>query len=192
VRWSAKGVRSFTSAGGNAETAAKVNPIAAGPCVTVDATDDPGAATYRLRPASGAGFTLLGAPTVIARLAVRGTFAQVAARLWDVAPDGTQTLVTQSLYRPRLDNRNRQVFQLHPNGWHFAAGHVPKLELLGQSVPYGRTSTGTFKVKVSQLQVRLPVHETPDEDAVRTPAKALRPPKKAEKLDTGPRRGKAS
>ena len=25
----------------------------------------------------------------------------------------------------------RQVFQLHPNGWHFAAGHVAKLELLG-------------------------------------------------------------
>ena len=35
-----------------------------------------------------------------------------------------------------------QVFQLHPGAWHFAAGHVPKLELLGQDSPYVRTSNG--------------------------------------------------
>ena len=34
-----------------------------------------------------------------------GRFAQVAARLWDVAPDGTQTLVSHGIYRPRTEKR---------------------------------------------------------------------------------------
>ena len=32
------------------------------------------------------------------------------------------------------------VFQLHPQGYHFAAGHVAKLELLPSDLPYGRFS----------------------------------------------------
>jgi hypothetical protein len=53
------------------------------------------------------------------------------------------------------------VFQLHPGAWHFAAGHIPKLELLGQDSPYVRTSNGQFSISVSDLQLRLPVHEAP-------------------------------
>ena len=54
-----------------------------------------------------------------------------------------------------------QVFQLHPGAWHFAAGHIAKLELLGQDSPYVRTSNGQFSISVSDLQLRLPVHEVP-------------------------------
>jgi hypothetical protein len=53
------------------------------------------------------------------------------------------------------------VFQLHPGAWHFAAGHIPKLELLGQDSPYVRTPNGQFSISVSDLQLRLPVHEAP-------------------------------
>ena len=53
------------------------------------------------------------------------------------------------------------MFQLHPGAWHFAAGHIPKLELLGQDCPYVRTSNGQFSISVSDLQLRLPVHEVP-------------------------------
>ena len=53
------------------------------------------------------------------------------------------------------------MFQLHPGAWHFAAGHIPKLELLGQDSPYVRTSNGQFSISVSDLQLRLPVHEAP-------------------------------
>jgi hypothetical protein len=55
----------------------------------------------------------------------------------------------------------RQVFQLNPNGWTFAAGHVPKLELLPDDSPYGRASPGQKPVTVSNLELRLPVLETP-------------------------------
>jgi hypothetical protein len=156
--------KTFNSAGGSSANASAVDPVGGGAtsCRTVTSSaDDPGAATYRLPVVTGGGYTLMGSPTVIADLTVTGAFAQVAGRLWDVAPSGSQTLVAQSLYRPRTDNRGPQVFQLHANGWHFAAGHVPKLELLGQSSPYGRPSNGTFTVTASNVELRLPTLEPP-------------------------------
>jgi hypothetical protein len=169
VRYESRATQRFDQAAGKPENAAATNPFGGGPCRTVAADDDPQAATYRLPPADGDGYTLLGAPTVIADLAATGPNAQIAARLWDVAPDGTQTLVAQSLYRPRSDNAGPQVFQLHPNAWRFAGGHVPKLELLGQSAPYGRPSNGVFTVTVSALELVLPVREAPGGKVLRTP-----------------------
>ena len=112
---------------------------------------------------TGSGYTLLGAPTVTADLGVTGEFAYVAARLLDVDPvANTKTLVARGLYRPDPDAPNgRQTFQLHANGWHFASGHVPRLELLGRDAPYARPSNGTFSIAVSGLELRLPVHEAP-------------------------------
>lgn len=166
--------RSFDSTGGDPAVAAALDPLRGPPCRTVDATDDPNAATYRLPAAVGDGYTLLGAPTVLTDLAVRGRYPEIAARLWDVAPDGTQTLVAHDLYRPR-DDHHRDVFQLHPNAWHFRAGHVAKLELLGQSAPYGRASNGSFTVTVRRLELRLPVREAPDGDPIRGPATPVLP-----------------
>ena len=57
--------------------------------------------------------------------------------------------------------RRRRSFQLHPGAWHFAAGHIPKLELLSQDSPYVRTSNGQFSISVSDLRLRPPVHEVP-------------------------------
>jgi hypothetical protein len=47
--------------------------------------------------------------------------------------------------------------------WHFAAGHVPKLELLGRDsgrapADYTRPSNRVFSISVSNLQLHLPVH----------------------------------
>jgi X-Pro dipeptidyl-peptidase (S15 family) len=175
----------FDQRGGDPDVSSLLNPLVGGPCRTAPAVDDANSATYRLPAATGLGYTLLGAPTVIADLEVSGSFAQVAARLWDVAPDGTQTLVSHALYRPRSDNAGPQVFQLHPNGWRFAGGHVPKLELLGQSPPYGREASGAFTVTVKRLELRLPVAELPGGDAVEEPAPAVLPPDTPEPGDTG-------
>jgi hypothetical protein len=168
-RWSGQGrgtvrlrgaePQSIDSAAGNAFTASRVDPLGAGSsCVTVPASRDPGTAVYRLSRARGDGYTLLGSPTVVAKLDVSGEFPQVATRLWDVAPDGTQTFVTRGLYRPR-DGTGREVFQLHPNGWHFEAGHTAKLELLGRDPPYARPSNGSFEVTVRDLVLRLPTRQ---------------------------------
>ena len=126
MRFTAAEPQSFTSAGGDPAVAQAFDPIAGGgACATTDGADEAGTANYRLPPAGGAGFTLMGAPTVQADMAVTGEFPEVAARLLDVGPDGKQTLVARTVYRPDTE-QPRQVFQLHPNGWHFAAEHVPE------------------------------------------------------------------
>jgi hypothetical protein len=165
VRHSFAGQQTILSVPGNPAVGAAIDPIAGGgtDCATTSAAPEPGTATYELPPAKGRGYTLLGAPTISASLAVSGTpgAAQIAGRLWDVAPGGgSQTLVARGLMRPTADGS--YVWQLNANGWRFAAGHVGKLELLGEDPPYARPSNGNFSVAVSGLQLRLPVRDRPD------------------------------
>ena len=155
--------QTVASTGGDPSVAAAIDPVAGGGdgCVTTPSATAPGTAVYRLRPAARAQ-TLLGAPTLIAGLRVSGEApenTQVAARLWDVAPGGRQTLVARSFYRPR---QGRNVWQLHPAAWTFARGHIAKLELLGNDAPFGRPSNGDFEIEVRRLQLRLPVRRRPD------------------------------
>ena len=162
--------RSVTNGGGDPNVARAIDPVAAGnnPCATTASGDEPGTINYRLPPAAGPGYTLMGSPTVIADIAATGASPQLVARLWDVGADGQQTLVARTVYRPGASGR--QVFQLHPSGWRFAPEHFAKLQLLGRDPPYARPSNGAFSVTVKNLELRLPVVEKPGAVSVRTPA----------------------
>jgi predicted acyl esterase len=149
-----------------------------GACATAAGADQSGVATYRLPAATGAGYTLMGSPTVIADINSVGPNSQLAARLLDVAPDGNERLIARALYRPDVNSGatpTRQIFQLHPDGWRVEPGHVVKLELLPNDSPYGRTSNGQQAVVVSNLQLRLPVLEKPN-GAIKSPAPLVVPP----------------
>jgi hypothetical protein len=172
VRLRSAAAQTVVSAAGDPTVSAAIDPIGGqGACATTSAADEPGTANYRLPAATGAGYTLLGSPTVVADLKVTGTFPALAERLWDVGPDGRQTPVARGLYRPSGDGR--VVFQLHPGAWRFAAGHVPKLQLLARDTPYSRASNGTFAVAVSNLELRVPVHDAPGGQVVRPAAPVL-------------------
>jgi hypothetical protein len=176
VRFGDVAPRTIDEASGDEAVGAAIGPLGGGPCREIDAADDVTAATYRFDAATGEGYTLMGSPTIIARMAVSGVeYAQVNGRLWDVAPDGTQALVTHAVYRPRGDDPGPQVFQLHPNGWEFAPGHAPKLELVGRSVPSSQASAGPFSVTISDLELRLPVLEAPDGAVVLEPSAPVLP-----------------
>jgi hypothetical protein len=162
VKYASSAPRTISSGGGDPAVGAAIDPVLGGgnACATTPADTQPGTATYRLPAAVGGGYTLLGAPRVTARLRVSGRpeDQQIAARLWDVAPDGeTQTLVARGLYRPT--SARSQSFELFANGWRFAAGHVPKLELLGNDAPFGRPSSRPFEIGVERVDLRLPVRE---------------------------------
>jgi len=164
VRRSWSSPQTVQSSGGDPAVAAAIDPVTGGgnDCAPTSAADEPGTASWSLPAARAPGYTLLGAPTIVARLSLSGAtdVAQVAARLWDVAPDdGSQTLVARGLYRPT--GRGTEVWQLHANGWRFAPGHVAKLELSGADAPYARPSNGMFDVTVERLELRLPVRERP-------------------------------
>ena len=154
------------------------DPISgSGACATGSASDQPGLANYRLDPAPAGGFTLMGSPTIVADLLSAGPNSQLAARLLDVDPgSGQQTLVARGLYRPLTGTEaSRQVFQLHPNGYHFAEGHVAKLELLPNDFPYSRKSNGQAPITVANLELRLPVLEAPGTAGAEAPAPKVVP-----------------
>lgn len=177
VDFSSSGTQSLLSSGGDPSVAKAFDPVAGGgACATAPASDESGVATYRLPAATGSGYTLLGSPTVIANLTATGSYPQIDARLLDVDPTtNTETLVARGLYRlDPSDPNGVQVFQLHPGAWHFAAGHIPKLELLGEDPPYGRPNNEPFSIAVSDLELRLPVHEAPG--AAGGAVQAPRPP----------------
>jgi dienelactone hydrolase len=167
VRFQDAGSKTISAAGGSSDVDATFDPVAGdGACATASGSDLSGVASYRLPAATGSGYTLMGSPTVVATIASPVANSELAARLLDVAPDGTETLVDRQLYRPQVGTV-RQVFQLHPSGHLFAAGHVAKLELLPRDAGgsdlsnYGRPANGQGEITVSNLDLRLPVLEGP-------------------------------
>jgi predicted acyl esterase len=143
---------------GDPTIGAAFDPIAgSGACATASGADQPGAATYRLPVPSG-GFTLLGSPTITANLATTTADSELAARLLDVLPDGSERLVARGLLRPGHGGSG-VVFQLHPQGYRFADGHTVKLELLPSDAPYSRPSNLQGPVTVSNLELKLPARE---------------------------------
>jgi hypothetical protein len=136
-------------------------------------------ANYRFDAAPAGGYTLMGAPTIVADINSVSPTAQISARLFDLAPGGgDETLIARGIYRPEINTgaaTTRQVFQLHPNGWKVQAGHVVKLELMPSDAPYDRPSNGQLPVNISNLELRLPVLESPGTGVVQYPAAKVLP-----------------
>ncbi len=187
IRFSSAAPQTILPTAGSAAINAPFDPLTGpGACATSPSADQANTATYRLNAAPAGGFTLLGSPTIIADITSPGSDSQVAARLLDVdTSTNTQTLVARGLWRPAITSTpERQVFQLHANGWHFAAGHVAKLELLPNdynttaSNSYGRFSNNQQNVTIQNLELRLPVREAPDSlgGLVEDPAVKVVPP----------------
>jgi len=172
-------------------------PLPAGTaCAPANGAREPGTVNFETDPAPAGGYTVMGASTVVARFDVAGDTSQVAARLVDVSPDGSEkTLVSRGLWRPA--GSGFQVFQLHANGWKVEQGHVLRLELLprdsGQATPnglfnnYGRPSNGQQPVGVSYVDLRIPVLESPGAlgGLVKAPAPRVLPDRPGVELARG-------
>ncbi|MFN8111779.1 MAG: alpha/beta fold hydrolase [Solirubrobacterales bacterium] len=160
------------AAGGDTAVGGAFNPLTGGTtaCTTASGAKETGTANYEFPAAPAGGYTVMGATTVIADITLPGDNSQIAARLVDVSPDGTtKTLIERGLWRP--ENSGYQVFQLFANGWKVEEGHVLRLELLprdsGQTTPggflnnYGRPSNGQQSATIGEIDVRVPVLESP-------------------------------
>ena len=182
IRLDSAAPQTIVPGSGDPTAATTFDPILAerasqGPCGSASATDQTGVANYRLGAAPAGGFTLMGSPTIVADLESAGPESELAARLLDVSPAGTETLIARGLYRP-TPGSGQVVFQLHPQGYHFAAGDVAKLELLPSDSPYARASNAQLPITVSNLELRLPVIEQPGSlgGLVQSPAPKVVPP----------------
>jgi predicted acyl esterase len=165
VRLTSAPAKTIQPGAGDFAVSITFDPISSGnACATTSGSDIAGTASYRTAAVPAGGYTLMGSPTVVADIASAGSNSQIAARLLDIDPaSNMETLVARGLWRPAISGSAvNQVFQFHPNGYKFAAGHIVKLELLPNDNPsYGRVSNGQANVTVSNMELRLPVLESP-------------------------------
>jgi hypothetical protein len=156
ITFGSPGAQLFTSAGGNATIAAEFDPIGGttDACKSVKAETEPNTANYTM---VSPGFTLMGIPTVKATIKTIGPFGELVSRLWDVR-NGEQRLISRGVYRLTESQAGTITFQLHGNGYEFAAGDTVKLQLLGRDAPYYRASNGTFSIEAQNVTVSLPTH----------------------------------
>ena len=177
IRFQSPAAQTIVPGSGDPTAGTSFDPIAgSGACASTSGTDQTGVANYRLPATPSGGFTLLGSPTIIADIATTGADSELAARLVDVSPAGTETLIARGLLRPGAGGH--MVFQLHPQAFRFGAGDVPKLELLPADAPYARPSNAELPITVSGLELRLPVHDPPGSlgGLVGTPLPPVVPP----------------
>jgi len=128
------------------------------PCRVV-AAGTPLNAISSLGPARSRAFTLVGMPRVTVDFAHAGPDGQLAARLWDVAPDGRRILVSRGVYRVTLGQTGRYSFQLDGSQWRFAPGHRPRIDLLSTDSPYARPSNLISTTTATRVAVSLPTAE---------------------------------
>ena len=164
-------------------------------CGRVRGAVEAGTVVFDTRPAPRPGYTLLGAPTVIAKVSVaNGPNSQIMARLVDLDRTGRKSLVARGSWRPRASGF--QVFQLHPAAWKVEPGHRLRLELLprdavrdspGGLVNYARPSNFQMPVTIRDPELRIPVLERPGSlrGLVRRPAPKVLPARRGAALARG-------
>ncbi len=148
------------------------------PCVALPEEEvaNEHAVEYSTGPIPAGGVTLMGSPTIVAEVESPSPNSEIAARLFDVSPEGYDRLIARGVYRPD-GGVQQMVFQLHPQAYHVPAGDEIELELLPSDFPYMRFSNLQANVTVSNLELRLPVNETPGSlgGLVQTPAPKVVP-----------------
>ncbi|MGA7397277.1 MAG: alpha/beta fold hydrolase, partial [Solirubrobacterales bacterium] len=179
--------KTIAAGSGTDAVSSAFNPLTGGvtACSTASDAIEPGSATYDMAAAPAGGFTVLGSATVIAKItSANGPDSQIAARLVDLDGAGNKTLISRATWRP--DASGYQVFQLHPGAWEVEAGHVVRLELLGKDAAggaggfltnYARPSNSPNAITIENLELRVPVVETPGslDGMVKAPATKVLP-----------------
>jgi hypothetical protein len=129
-------------------------------CQTFTARNWPGTAAYT-DPVTQT-FTMLGLPTMRLHVATTGNYGQLDARLWDVAPDGSETYVSRGTYALTNNQTGTITWQMWGGGHTFHKGDTIRVELLAQDTPLERPSPRPFTLTVSDFTIELPSHDGPD------------------------------
>ena len=154
-----------TSSAGTDAAASSADPLGfyarnnqQGGCIKLPQTPPPGTAvTSWSWPVSG-DFTLSGQPMLNLSLTVTGPDAEIDSRIWDVAPDGSLTLVTRGVFRwnPKGSAPAGVSYALFGNAWSFRAGHALRLEVTQNDAPYLRLDDYVSHIDYSMAGLTLP------------------------------------
>ena len=126
-------------------------------CITTTLPPTPGVATYSVPIAHPV--TLMGLPRLMLHYQSTAPDLELNSRLWDEAPDGTQTLVTRGVYRsvglnPGPASANYELFG---NAWRFQPGHRLLLEVTQDDATYLRADNFPSTTTISDARLILPV-----------------------------------
>lgn len=125
-------------------------------CITTTAPVAPGVAAYSRDLTSS--FTMAGLPRLSLRFRTAAPDVELNSRLWDVAPDGTNTLVTRGAYRAVNPDRGgeRVAYELFGNSWRFESGHRILLEVTQDDSTYLRPDNVPSTVTIEDARLELP------------------------------------
>ena len=126
-------------------------------CITTTLPPTAGVAAYSA--AVPPGTTLMGLPRLVLRYRTPAPDIELNSRLWDVAPDGTQTLVTRGAYRALAPDPAGAVadYELFGNAWTFAPGHRLLLEVTQDDSSYLRADNIPSAAVIDDARLVLPV-----------------------------------
>src|SRR3954471_2003103 len=122
-------------------------------CITTTRGPTPGIATWTVpvpRP-----FTLAGMPRLRFHYASAATDITFTPRLWDEAPDGTQTLVTRGAWRT-VGAGSSVDTELFGAAWRFAAGHRLVVEVPQVDATYLRADNFASSAVLDRVRLDLP------------------------------------
>jgi hypothetical protein len=125
-------------------------------CITTTRGPTPGVATWEVPVARD--FTLLGLPRLTLAYRTTAPDLELNSRLWDVAPDGTQTLVTRGAYRAVSPSPGGDVadYELFGNAWRLRAGHRLLLEVTQVDAGYLRPDNVPSAATIDSARLELP------------------------------------
>jgi predicted acyl esterase len=155
---SGTGTLTTSSADQNQADGAASDPIANSGCLGEDSnTTDPQGAYWAFK---SAGLHLIGLPKLKVAYAMTGQDAVIGLKLWDVAPDGSKTLVTRGEYRLSTAAGDKAtgtlLTYLYGNDWMFPAGHQVLLQITQSDSPYLRPDNEPSAIDWSGVTLDLP------------------------------------
>jgi predicted acyl esterase len=108
--------------------------------------------------------TYVGLGTVTVPYELTGTTATLNARVWDVAPDGTELLMTRGTYRidvPAYDTAAGTLqLPLFGNHWPLGPGHSVRLDLTQVDTPFLAPSKVASSIEFAPPTLTLPTRES--------------------------------
>lgn len=119
------------------------------------ATAGPGVATYDSQDLPRE-FVMIGRSRLTVTHTGTGDPRMLAARVYDLYPDGTQVMVDRGVRRLTQPN-GVTVLDLHGNGWRFPQGHRIRIEIAQDDDPYVKSSNVPGTLTIGAASLELPV-----------------------------------
>jgi predicted acyl esterase len=122
-------------------------------CITTGSGDTAGSAHYEVPLPAPA--TLMGLPRLTVSYTATAPDFELNARLWDIAPDGTRTLIDRGAYRGGPALSGTIEYELFGSAWRLEEGHQLELELLQDDSTFLRPHNVVSAVTVQNARLAL-------------------------------------